>query len=74
MKSIVIDNAAKARYIRLFECIPKNAFVNIHIRIKTVQTTGGDVKRKNEVQRIDNRNIKCVRRVKRDGEQEEIVV
>lgn len=74
IKSIVIGNAAKTRYICLFECISKNAFVNIHIKIKTVQTIGGDVQRKTEVQRIDNRNIKGEKRVKRDGEKEAIVV
>lgn len=31
--------------IQLFECIPKNAFVDIHI--KTVQTTRRDVQSKN---------------------------
>lgn len=74
MKSIVINDAVKARYICHFECIPKNAFVDIRIRTKTVQTTGEDVQRKTEVQITNNRNIKHVRRVKRDGEKEGIVV
>lgn len=46
MKSIVTNTAPTARYICLFESIPKNAFADIHVKIKTVQTTGGDVQSK----------------------------